>query len=171
MHRFRVWGSSDMRRWLPLDVHRPAQVDTDHPGRAGNLAEPRVHTGAPDEFTALLETAQSAGLAARIGQRGAARVVARDECDSGPAVATGAAEIQPLDRDRLARIAFRAGPVRADLIRMKQAVAVVAARGAEHHPHVLGREGGVPDDAAFEIRREPGDFVDDPLPISTFAAP
>ena len=22
-HRFRIWGSSDMRRWLPLDVRRP----------------------------------------------------------------------------------------------------------------------------------------------------
>ena len=23
MHRFRIWGSSDFRRWLPLDMHRP----------------------------------------------------------------------------------------------------------------------------------------------------
>jgi len=22
-HRFRIWGSSDLRRWLPLDVKRP----------------------------------------------------------------------------------------------------------------------------------------------------
>lgn len=23
IQRFRIWGSSDLRRWLPLDVHRP----------------------------------------------------------------------------------------------------------------------------------------------------
>ncbi|MCV7283605.1 hypothetical protein H7J88_28625 [Mycolicibacterium flavescens] len=23
MHRYRLWGSSDLRRWLPLDVRRP----------------------------------------------------------------------------------------------------------------------------------------------------
>lgn len=23
VHRFRIWGSSDLRRWLPLDVKRP----------------------------------------------------------------------------------------------------------------------------------------------------
>jgi hypothetical protein len=23
MHRFRIWGSSDLRRWLPLDAKRP----------------------------------------------------------------------------------------------------------------------------------------------------
>ena len=25
MQRFRIWGSSDLRRWLPLDVQRPTR--------------------------------------------------------------------------------------------------------------------------------------------------
>lgn len=24
-HRFRIWGSSDLRRWLPLDIGRPVR--------------------------------------------------------------------------------------------------------------------------------------------------
>ena len=47
---------------------------------------------------------------------------------------------------------------------MDQAVAVVAAGRAEHRAHVLGRERGVPDDQALEVRRQPGDLVDHPLP-------
>lgn len=25
-HRFRIWGSSDLRRWLPLDIKRPLRT-------------------------------------------------------------------------------------------------------------------------------------------------
>jgi hypothetical protein len=35
MHRFRLWGSSDLRRWLPLDIRRPLRttlVTLDVPG-------------------------------------------------------------------------------------------------------------------------------------------
>ncbi len=35
IQRFRIWGSSDLRRWLPLDVHRPLKstlVTLDIPG-------------------------------------------------------------------------------------------------------------------------------------------
>ena len=35
MQRFRIWGSSDLRRWLPLDVGRPLRstlVTLDVPG-------------------------------------------------------------------------------------------------------------------------------------------
>ena len=35
MQRFRIWGSSDLRRWLPLDVRRPLKsvlVTLDVPG-------------------------------------------------------------------------------------------------------------------------------------------
>ena len=35
LHRFRIWGSSDFRRWLPLDVWRPMKstlVTFDVPG-------------------------------------------------------------------------------------------------------------------------------------------
>ncbi|EUA43766.1 hypothetical protein I552_8513 [Mycobacterium xenopi 3993] len=34
-HRFRIWGSSDLRRWLPLDVSRPLKstlITLDVPG-------------------------------------------------------------------------------------------------------------------------------------------
>ncbi|BCI92592.1 hypothetical protein NIIDMKKI_77980 [Mycobacterium kansasii] len=39
-HRFRIWGSSDLQRWLPLDVNRPLKstlITLDIPGRGGNL--------------------------------------------------------------------------------------------------------------------------------------
>ena len=35
MNRFRIWGSSDLRRWLPMDVWRPIKstlVTLDVPG-------------------------------------------------------------------------------------------------------------------------------------------
>jgi len=53
--RFRLWGSSDFRRWLPLDVRRPfksALVTLDVPGTWPN---PACTPERPDEFTALLD--------------------------------------------------------------------------------------------------------------------
>ena len=40
IQRFRIWGSSDLRRWLPLDIRRPLKsvlitLDVRAPGRAG----------------------------------------------------------------------------------------------------------------------------------------
>lgn len=45
MHRFRVWGSSDLRRWLPLDIGRPFKstlITLDVPG----TRPPGLHAGA-----------------------------------------------------------------------------------------------------------------------------
>lgn len=55
LHRFRIWGSSDLRRWLPLDVRRPLKsvlVTLDVPGTRPNPAFTPVR---PDEFTDLLD--------------------------------------------------------------------------------------------------------------------
>lgn len=55
MHRFRVWGSSDLRRWLPLDVRRPFRsimITLDVPGTSPS---PACTPANPDEFTALLD--------------------------------------------------------------------------------------------------------------------
>ncbi|HTX94665.1 MAG TPA: hypothetical protein VME67_07365 [Mycobacterium sp.] len=53
--RFWVWGSSDLRRWLPLDVSRPFKstlITLDVPG---TWPRPAFTPARPDEFTALLE--------------------------------------------------------------------------------------------------------------------
>jgi len=53
--RFRIWGSSDFRRWLPLDVHRPFKstlITLDIPGYQ---LSPAFTPERPDEFTALLD--------------------------------------------------------------------------------------------------------------------
>ncbi|WP_055405397.1 MULTISPECIES: hypothetical protein [unclassified Mycobacterium] len=54
-HRFRIWGSSDLRRWLPLDVSRPLRstlITLDVPGISPS---PAFTPARPDEFTALLD--------------------------------------------------------------------------------------------------------------------
>ena len=53
--RFRIWGSSDFRRWLPLDVQRPIRstlITLDIPG---TWPSPAFSPARPDEFTALLD--------------------------------------------------------------------------------------------------------------------
>ncbi len=55
VQRFRIWGSSDLRRWLPLDVHRPLKsrlITLDVPG---TWPSPAFTPARPDEFTALLD--------------------------------------------------------------------------------------------------------------------
>lgn len=55
IQRFRIWGSSDLRRWLPLDVRRPFRstlVTLDVPGTYPN---PAFTPARPDEFVALLD--------------------------------------------------------------------------------------------------------------------
>jgi hypothetical protein len=55
MQRFRVWGSSDFRRWLPLDVQRPFRstlITLDVPG---TWPSPALTPARPDEFIALLD--------------------------------------------------------------------------------------------------------------------
>ncbi len=53
--RFSIWGSSDFRRWLPLDVQRPFKsmlITLDVPG---TWPSPAFTPARPDEFTALLD--------------------------------------------------------------------------------------------------------------------
>jgi hypothetical protein len=55
VHRFRIWGSSDLRRWLPLDVRRPLRstlITLDVPG---TRPRPAFTPADPEEFTALLD--------------------------------------------------------------------------------------------------------------------
>jgi hypothetical protein len=55
MQRFRIWGSSDLRRWLPLDVQRPFRstlITLDVPG---TWPSPAFTPARADEFTALLD--------------------------------------------------------------------------------------------------------------------
>ncbi len=52
--RFRIWGSSDLRRWLPLDIHRPWKstlitLDVPH-----TWPSPAFTPSKPEEFLALL---------------------------------------------------------------------------------------------------------------------
>lgn len=53
--RFRLWGSSDLRRWLPLDIYRPIKstlVTLDIPGTRPSPAFTPVK---PREFLAVLD--------------------------------------------------------------------------------------------------------------------
>jgi len=55
MQRFRIWGSSDLRRWMPLDVRRPLKstlVTLDVLGTRPSPAFTPVH---PDEFLSMLD--------------------------------------------------------------------------------------------------------------------
>jgi hypothetical protein len=54
LQRFRIWGSSDLRRWLPLDVRRPLKstlVTLDVPGLK---LRPAFTPARPEEFLAVL---------------------------------------------------------------------------------------------------------------------
>ncbi|MCV7258912.1 hypothetical protein [Mycobacterium shimoidei] len=54
-HRLRLWGTSDLRRWLPLDVRRPFKstlITLDVPG---TWPSPAFTPADPQEFTALLD--------------------------------------------------------------------------------------------------------------------
>lgn len=55
-HRFRIWGSSDLRRWLPLDIGRPMrstlitlELDGD------SWPQPAFTPADPQTFTTLLD--------------------------------------------------------------------------------------------------------------------
>ncbi|HKH50813.1 MAG TPA: hypothetical protein VKA77_03255 [Mycobacterium sp.] len=55
LQRFRIWGSSDLRRWLPLDVWRPIKstlVTLDVPGAR---PKPAFTPQRPKEFLAMLD--------------------------------------------------------------------------------------------------------------------
>ena len=53
-HRFRIWGTSDLRRWLPLDVHRPMRsvlVTVD----VGSWPSPAFPPEDPKRFLTMLD--------------------------------------------------------------------------------------------------------------------
>lgn len=55
VQRFRLWGSSDLRRWLPLDVRRPLKdtlvtLDVD-----GNRWRPAFTPEHPDQLIEVLD--------------------------------------------------------------------------------------------------------------------
>ncbi|MBU3685771.1 MAG: hypothetical protein EBU23_02245 [Mycobacteriaceae bacterium] len=55
IQRFRIWGSSDLRRWLPLDVRRPLKstlVTLDVPG---TWPSPAFTPADPSVFLAMLD--------------------------------------------------------------------------------------------------------------------
>ncbi|MGV9801994.1 hypothetical protein ACWDTP_28510 [Mycobacterium sp. NPDC003449] len=55
MQRFRLWGSTDLRRWLPLDMHRPFRstlITLDVPG---TYPRPAFTPADPEEFVARLD--------------------------------------------------------------------------------------------------------------------
>ncbi|MBU9767181.1 hypothetical protein FR943_25540 [Mycobacterium sp. TNTM28] len=53
--RFRLWGSSDLRRWLPLDVHRPLRSTLITLDVRGTYPKPAFTPVRPDEFVARLD--------------------------------------------------------------------------------------------------------------------
>lgn len=55
MQRLRIWGSSDLRRWLPLDVRRPVKstlVTLDIPG---TWPSPAFTPEDPEMFLTVLD--------------------------------------------------------------------------------------------------------------------
>ncbi len=53
--RFRIWGSSDFRRWLPLDIRRPLKGTLVTLDVADNRWRPAFTPERPDEFVAVLD--------------------------------------------------------------------------------------------------------------------
>lgn len=59
-HRFRIWGTSDLRRWMPLDVGRPLRTtlitldlhESSWPQPAFTPADPEVFRDLLDELLA-----------------------------------------------------------------------------------------------------------------------
>src|SRR6516225_10527554 len=86
-----------------------------------------------------------------------AGVVARRKRDARAAMASRAAEVEAVDRNRNVEESLRAGAVGSHQIRMQQAVAEVAGWRAEHGVHVIRRKRDVADHDVLEIRGEPGD--------------
>ena len=55
-HRFRIWGSSDLRRWLPLDIGRPMRstlITLDLQGSP--WPRPAFTPADPEKFQTLLD--------------------------------------------------------------------------------------------------------------------
>lgn len=55
-HRFRIWGSSDLRRWLPLDIKRPVRTTLITLTLHGNpWPRPAFTPADPEKFRELLD--------------------------------------------------------------------------------------------------------------------
>lgn len=55
MQRFRIWGSSDLRRWLPLDVRRPLKSTIVTLQIVGAKPNPAFTPERPKEFLTVLD--------------------------------------------------------------------------------------------------------------------
>lgn len=55
IQRFRLWGSSDLRRWLPLDVQRPLRSTLITLEVPGTWPSPAFTPAEPDEFLTLFD--------------------------------------------------------------------------------------------------------------------
>jgi hypothetical protein len=55
LHRFRIWGSSDLRRWLPLDMGRPFRSTLITLDVRGTRPSPAFTPANAGEFIALLD--------------------------------------------------------------------------------------------------------------------
>ncbi|BBZ30891.1 hypothetical protein MMAD_51860 [Mycolicibacterium madagascariense] len=55
VNRFQLWGSSDPRRWLPLDIRRPIKSTLVTLDVAGARPRPACTPVRPGEFLALLD--------------------------------------------------------------------------------------------------------------------
>jgi hypothetical protein len=53
--RFNLWGSPDLRRWLPLDIYRPIKSTLITLKVPGTWPLPAFTPERPGEFTALLD--------------------------------------------------------------------------------------------------------------------
>lgn len=53
MQRLRIWGSSDLRRWLPLDVGRPLRSTLITVEIPGTWPSPAFTPADPEEFLAM----------------------------------------------------------------------------------------------------------------------
>ncbi|KAA0105582.1 hypothetical protein [Mycolicibacterium sp. P1-5] len=55
MQRFRLWGSSDLRRWLPLDIYRPVKSTLVTLDVSGTYPSPAFTPVKPQEFLTVLD--------------------------------------------------------------------------------------------------------------------
>ncbi|MGI9123363.1 MAG: hypothetical protein ACR2JM_01225 [Mycobacterium sp.] len=61
MQRFRIWGSSDLRRWLPLDVSRPLRSTLVTLEIPGTWPAPAFTPERPEEFLAMFDEVLGTG--------------------------------------------------------------------------------------------------------------
>lgn len=55
LQRFRIWGSSDLRRWLPLDISRPLRSTLVTVEVPGTWPDPAFTPADPERFLAMLD--------------------------------------------------------------------------------------------------------------------